>query len=93
MLSTTSELSTDKLDTRTWSCPPSPRYASLVEKIRPVLADIKKGAAERDSNRILPGPQINELKALGFGAIRVPVDYGGSAVTLPEFFAMIIELG
>lgn len=93
MLSTTSELSTDQLDTRTWGCPPSPRYASLVEKIRPVLADIKKGAAERDSNRILPSPQINELKALGFGAIRVPVDYGGSAVTLPEFFAMIIELG
>jgi alkylation response protein AidB-like acyl-CoA dehydrogenase len=57
------------------------------------LTKIREGAVERDINRGLPTEVINELKETGFGALRVPTDYFGFGTSLPEFFALLIELG
>ncbi|PQV49343.1 acyl-CoA dehydrogenase family protein [Paraburkholderia sp. BL21I4N1] len=52
------------------------------------LAHIAASAAERERNQRLPHEEIAELKALGFGALRLPVDAGGLGVSLRELFVV-----
>lgn len=40
----------------------------------------------------MPYEQINWLKQAGFGALRVPVKFGGDGVSLPQLFQLLIEL-
>lgn len=75
-----------------WGEGPSDRYEALVEKFRPIFADIAKGATDRELNRTLPVAEIEALKQAGFGALRVPEAEGGLGVTLPELFNLLIEL-
>ncbi len=46
----------------------------------------------RDRERRLPFQEFGQLKRAGFGALRVPVDQGGADASLPELFALLIEL-
>ncbi|GAA1406173.1 monooxygenase [Glutamicibacter uratoxydans] len=69
-----------------------PRLASLRERFAPHFAAIAAGAAERDRSGVLPYEQIAELAAAGFGAVRVPVEYGGAGATLPELFELFVDL-
>jgi alkylation response protein AidB-like acyl-CoA dehydrogenase len=46
------------------------------------LANIALTAAERERNHRLPHEEIAVLKALGFGALRLPVEAGGRGVSL-----------
>ncbi len=43
-------------------------------------------------NSILPFEQIEQLKQAGFGAVRVPVRYGGAGLSLPQLFDLLTEL-
>lgn len=52
------------------------------------LAHIAASAAERERNQRLPHEEIAELKALGFGALRLPADAGGLGVSLRELFVV-----
>lgn len=67
-------------------------YEKVAAKYRPIFEKIAEGAVEREKNRILPYEQINLLKQAGFGALRVPVRFGGDGVSIPQLFQLLIEL-
>lgn len=67
-------------------------YDTLAARFRPIFADIASGAAQRDRERILPHEAIAALKAAGFGAVRIPVQYGGAGASIPQLFRLLIEL-
>jgi SfnB family sulfur acquisition oxidoreductase len=55
-------------------------------------ADLAKGAAERDAQRVLPAEQVDALSASGLLAITVPAAYGGAdlpAGTVAEVFRLL----
>lgn len=66
---------------------------SLLTRFRPIFDDIAAGAVERDSSRTLPHDAIARLSKAGFGALRLPVQYGGAGVSLKQLFRLLIELG
>ena len=67
-------------------------YQTLAERFRPIFARIAVGALEREQSRSLPFEQVKWLKEAGFGAVRVPVQYGGAGASLPQLFELLIEL-
>ncbi|MGY2238562.1 acyl-CoA dehydrogenase family protein [Pseudomonas gingeri] len=67
-------------------------YETLAERFRPVFARIAAGAVERELSRSLPHEPIQWLKQAGFGAVRVPLEYGGGGASLPQLFQLLIEL-
>ncbi|MBB4008249.1 acyl-CoA dehydrogenase family protein [Allorhizobium taibaishanense] len=75
-----------------WGAGPSLRYEDLAKRFRPLFAEIEKGAVSRETGRILPVAEINSVKEVGFGALRLPESEGGFGATLPEFFNLLIEL-
>src|SRR5690606_15219491 len=56
-------------------------------------ARIADGAVQREVDRRLPHEEINWLREARFGAIRLPVDEGGSGASLPQLFRLLTELG
>jgi alkylation response protein AidB-like acyl-CoA dehydrogenase len=67
-------------------------YQALAERFRPIFARIAAGALEREQSRSLPFEQVKWLKEAGFGAVRVPIQYGGAGASLPQLFELLIEL-
>lgn len=67
-------------------------YEQLAARFRPIFARIVEGAVERERSRSLPYEQIKWLKEAGFGAVRVPVEYGGAGASLPQLVQLLIEL-
>ncbi|WP_250441255.1 acyl-CoA dehydrogenase family protein [Caballeronia sp. AZ1_KS37] len=57
-----------------------------------IIGDIAATAAERERGHRLPHEEIAKLKALGFGALRLPVDAGGSGVSLNGLFIVARDL-
>ena len=74
-----------------WGPQPSARFEPLAAKYRPLFDRIREGALARELDRRLPVEEIADLKQAGFGALRVPPQHGGAGLTLPEFFALLIE--
>ncbi|BDH57453.1 acyl-CoA dehydrogenase family protein [Tsukamurella sp. PLM1] len=66
--------------------------AQLDARFGPVYARIAEGALARERDRVLVHEPIAELTAAGFTALRVPVELGGSGVTLRQFFRQLINL-
>lgn len=67
-------------------------YDSLAAKYRPVFQRIAATALEREQQRRLGTDAIGWLKEARFGAVRVPVEYGGDGASLPQLFQLLIEL-
>ncbi len=67
-------------------------YETVATKFRPIFEKIAAGALAREQQRILPFEQIEWLKQAGFGAVRVPVRYGGEGLSLPQLFQLLTEL-
>lgn len=65
----------------------------LHERFAPVFQRIAQGAVQREQERTLAFDAVAWLKDVGFGALRVPRSQGGLGATLPELFALLIELG
>ncbi|MEV5646862.1 acyl-CoA dehydrogenase family protein [Nocardia sp. NPDC052254] len=57
-----------------------------------IFARIAETAPERDSGRRLPHDLVGELKRAGFGALRVPAEYGGSGLTVIELTELLLDL-
>lgn len=70
----------------------APATEVLLDRFRPVFARIAGSAAERERNRTLPFEEVDTLKEAGFGALRVPVEYGGSGASLRQLFVLLTEL-
>lgn len=75
-----------------WGAGPSPRYETLAERFRPIFQELAEGAAAREQSHRLPFEQIARLKASGFTKVRLPKEFDGLGVTLPELFNLLIEL-
>jgi alkylation response protein AidB-like acyl-CoA dehydrogenase len=67
-------------------------YESLAARFRPLFAEIAQGAAARDRELTLPHEAIAALAQAGFGAVRLPVQYGGGGASLPQLFRLLAEL-
>ncbi|QTT88699.1 acyl-CoA dehydrogenase family protein [Pseudomonas chlororaphis] len=67
-------------------------YEALAGRFRPIFKRIAVGAVAREQSRSLPYEAILWLKEAGFGAVRVPVEYGGGGASLPQLFQLLIEL-
>ncbi|MFL6967585.1 acyl-CoA dehydrogenase family protein [Pseudomonas alvandae] len=67
-------------------------YEALAERFRPIFARIQAGALEREQSRSLPFEQVKWLKEAGFGAVRIPVEFGGAGASLPQLLQLLIEL-
>ena len=76
-----------------WGAPPSARYEDLGQKFRPTIERIRAGAVERDLQHRLPHEEIGWLREAGFTLLRLPPEFGGFNASLPELFALLIELG
>lgn len=72
--------------------PALPDDAELAARFHPVFARIAAGALDRERERRLPLPEVGWLKDAGFGALRVPREYGGIGASLPQFFRLLREL-
>lgn len=75
-----------------WGAGPSAAYETLAETFRPIFRQIAAGAVEREVSRRLPYEELALLKVARFGALRVPREQGGFGASLPELFALLIEL-
>lgn len=75
-----------------WGAGPSANYEELAAQFRPVFARIRETAIQRDLERKLPHDEVLWLKEVGFTTLRVPRAQGGIGASLPEFFALLIEL-
>ena len=58
----------------------------------PVFEEIAAGARERDLDRVLPVDAVNALKRAGFGALRVPTEFGGWGLDWREVTALWIDV-
>ncbi|OKO75405.1 acyl-CoA dehydrogenase [Bradyrhizobium sp. NAS96.2] len=64
----------------------------LQTRFAPIFEMIAAGAVARERNRTLPFDEIRLLKEAGFGALRVPVEFGGLGATLRQTFDLLIGL-
>jgi alkylation response protein AidB-like acyl-CoA dehydrogenase len=68
----------------------------LLDELRahysPLFARIASTTLQRELDGDLPTDQVDRLKEAGFGALRVPVEYGGGGVSLPELTQLWIDL-
>ncbi|WP_219815674.1 acyl-CoA dehydrogenase family protein [Arthrobacter sp. SX1312] len=69
-----------------------PTTAALRERFRPLFDTIAAGAARREQDRVLPFDEVAALKEAGFGALRIPREYGGSGVSLRQLFTLLTDL-
>lgn len=75
-----------------WGQGPTERYDRLAANFRPIFEKIKSSRHERELNHILPFEQIQWLKDSGFTRLRLSEADGGFNTTIPELFALFIEL-
>lgn len=78
--------------TQAWGSGPTARYDALAAPFRPIFARIRDGAPARDTERRLPHKELAWLRDAGFTTLRLPSRLGGADATLPELFALLIEL-
>lgn len=76
-----------------WGAGPGPHHAQLGATFRPVFARIAERAVARDLERALPHEEIRWLRESGFARLRLPREKGGFGASLPDLFALLIELG
>lgn len=57
-----------------------------------LLDRIRAGVEEREREQIAPREVIGWIKEAGLGRLRIPVEEGGAGLTVPEFFAALIDL-
>ena len=67
-------------------------YEALANRFRPLFRKIAAGNVGREQARELPYEPVRWLKQAGFGAVRVPVEYGGAGASITQLFQLLIEL-
>ena len=71
----------------------APADAALEARFAEIFEQIGKGTVEREQGRELARDAVQSLKDSGFTALRVPREYGGSGVSLPQYFRLLTRLG
>ncbi len=57
-----------------------------------LLSSIGSGSRDRDLNDENPFDQIAALKRAGFGTLRLPVEFGGAGLSVPQLFSAVIDV-
>jgi len=57
-----------------------------------LFEEIAEGAAAREAERRLPIAELDALRRAGFGALRVPVEFGGAGLSLPATTEQLLQL-
>ncbi len=57
-----------------------------------LLTRLAGEARQRELERDLPHQAVRELRELGFGALRLPVESGGAGADFPSLFERVVEL-
>ncbi|NYD67629.1 acyl-CoA dehydrogenase family protein [Agromyces atrinae] len=70
----------------------SARFDTAAARLRPVFAQIATGTVEREREHRLPFDEVRALKDAGFGALRVPVEFGGDGLSIAEVAELLVEL-
>lgn len=58
----------------------------------PVFARIAEGAVAREQDRSLAHDEVAALKEVRFGALRVPVEFGGYGASVRQLFRQLVNL-
>ncbi|MEV6556571.1 acyl-CoA dehydrogenase family protein [Nocardia sp. NPDC051756] len=66
--------------------------AELDAVFGPIFDRIAQGAVAREVDRRLPFEEVGWLREAKFGALRVPVEFGGYGVSVRQLFRLLIEL-
>ncbi|MFW0792536.1 acyl-CoA dehydrogenase family protein [Gordonia sp. CPCC 205515] len=66
--------------------------ADLDEVFAPIFARIAEGAVRREVDRRLAYEEVGWLKEARFGALRVPVEFGGYGASVRQLFRLLIDL-
>lgn len=72
--------------------PEIPTTASAEANVLAVVKDLAEGAIARDRNRELPREQVRAVADAGFSRLRIPKEWGGDGLTIPEWGDVLIEL-
>ncbi|MFW0787310.1 acyl-CoA dehydrogenase family protein [Gordonia sp. CPCC 206044] len=64
----------------------------LDEIFSPVFARIAAGAVQREVDRRLLHDEVAWLKDVRFGALRVPVEFGGYGASVRQLFRLLVDL-
>lgn len=70
----------------------TPRLDRLRAEYAPLFAEIGAGALDRELDDVLPDQEVRRLVEAGFGALRVPEEFGGRGATIPELTQLWIDL-
>ena len=70
----------------------TPRLDQVRAELAPLLDKIAIGALQRELDGELPFEPVRWLKDAGYGALRVPTEYGGRGLSIPELTQTWIEL-
>lgn len=65
----------------------------LISAFRPVIDQISETADQRERDHVLPYDIYRDLRERGFGKLRLPHEYGGANITIPQLVALLIAIG
>jgi alkylation response protein AidB-like acyl-CoA dehydrogenase len=71
---------------------PTTSDAELDRTFAPTFERIATGAVDREIDRRLPYEEVGWLREARFGALRVPVEFGGYGATVRQLFRLLIDL-
>lgn len=72
---------------------PAPATDELLSRFQPIFDEIAAGAVVREEKRDLAYDAVARLRASGFSALRVPLEYGGLGATLSQSITLLSRLG
>jgi len=75
------------------AAPAAPSSQQLLARFRPIFNRIAVHAAQRENERELAYEPVAWLNAERFGALRVPIEYGGIGASVEQLYDLLIELG
>ncbi len=64
----------------------------LVATFAPIFERVAAGAVDREVDRRLPYEEVGWLREARFGALRVPVEFGGYGASVRQLFGLLIDL-
>lgn len=70
----------------------SPRLERVRTRLTPLLEQIAEGVKDRERDHVLPREQVVALAEAGFGRVRVPEEYGGDGLTIPELAELLVDV-
>lgn len=68
------------------------RLEAVLARLRPVFDRIAEGTIAREQEHVLPVEPVRWLVDAGFARLRVPVEFGGDGLSIPELAEVLVEL-